>query len=105
MDWKELGECEPYHEWGAWMKHNCPDTCGYCPGKLKVFQSSKFKVQSLKFKVEDQKHNFPHMFIADRDGGWAKVNSCVGGKTLMVCNNPAPMGAGAYCSGSNIADC
>jgi hypothetical protein len=87
------------------MKSNCPDTCGYCPGKFKVFKSSKFKVQSSKFKVEVQKHNFSHMCIADRDGGWAKVNSCVGGQTPMVCNNPAPMGTGAYCSGSNIADC
>ena len=41
----------------------------------------------------------------DRDGGWSKVNPCVNGKRNLVCNDPAPRGDGAYCTGPATENC
>ena len=41
------------------------------------------------------------VFSTDQDGGWSEtVNQCVDGIRRLVCNNPTPLGNGAYCNKS-----
>ena len=45
-------------------------------------------------------------FHSGQDGGWSwTANTCQDGKLQMVCNNPIPLGDGAYCQGNGIETC
>merc|ERR1712038_567439 len=41
----------------------------------------------------------------DVNGGWSKANMCINGERILVCNNPVPIGNGAYCTGDATQSC
>ena len=79
------------------MLENCITTCGICPSKLRF----DIHVHTTYFKQEDKLLSI----LTDQDGAWSKSNPCKDGKRNLVCNNPAPLGDGAYCNGLAIEDC
>ena len=58
-------------------------------------------VHTTYFKQEDKLLSI----LTDQNGAWSKSTPCKDGKRNLVCNNPAPLGDGAYCNGLAIEDC